>query len=378
MTSYTHHPADVTAVVSSLRSIAAAVVRAGHGGNLQNVLQEIAHVARRLANARYAALGIPDGGGGLRHFIVSGLTDEEVARIPHPPVGRGLLGVIMNERKSLRISNLHQDARSAGFPPHHPHMKSLLGVPIQLGSYLFGSLYLSDRLDDTPFTEADQFMVETLAGYAALAIAGVELSERQTRVSLLEERERISMELHDSVIQSLYAIGMELQLLRAEISQPDLLDSPITHLDSVIAEIRQYILNLKSAVAHQQTVRQSIVARLERLHIPPSLRIEISAPENYPPFDAPTFDSICQICTEAASNAIRHAQATELSVTIAEQERLFIMTIADNGTGFNTAESPKGLGLTNIERRAERLGGRIEVRSSEGKGTQVILTVPIR
>jgi signal transduction histidine kinase len=289
-----------------------------------------------------------------------------------------LLGVIMNERKPLRLENIQTDPRSSGFPPHHPPMHTLLGVPIQVGAYLFGLLYLSDKIDGTQFTDEDQLLVETLAGYASLAIAGVQLSEQQSRVSVLEERERIGMELHDSVIQSLYAIGMELQLMKSD-ADPSLdLDSPIRHLDNVIGEIRQYILNLKASTSHRTTIRDSITAVFERLHIPPHLHVIIDAPDEYPPLESHTFEAACQICSEVASNAIRHANATELYVAARKERSTFVMIIKDNGSGFDVNAVEKGLGLTNITRRAQLLSGNVSIRSFPGEGTQITLTLPLR
>jgi signal transduction histidine kinase len=378
MTNSQNHDSNMTSVTSSLSEIAAAVMAATRNGKPQQVLQEIAHTARKLANARYAALGIPNGHGGFEHFLVSGLNEEDFARIPHPPVGRGLLGVILREHTTLRIEEISHDARKSGFPPNHPRMHSLLGVPIEIGNMNFGSLYLSDKIDGTPFTEDDQRLVETLAGYAALTIAGVQLSEKQSRLSTLEERERIAMELHDSIIQLLYAVGMELQLLKTDLERPETLVGPIKHLDEVIGEIRRYILNLKSAESRRFTILQGLRNTLDRLHAPSNLKIGLDAPDEYPPFDTPTFDTICQICTEVASNTIRHANATELGVRAYRSNGDFVLDMADNGTGFDLQDVSPGLGLMNIRRRAQLHSGMVELYSNRDSGTRVRVTLPIR
>ncbi|MCA9905995.1 MAG: GAF domain-containing sensor histidine kinase [Anaerolineae bacterium] len=379
ITSNDNNDAKLTHVVSSLQNIAAAVVKASQHGGLRSVLQEIARTASVLVGARYSALGIPDGYGGFRHFLVNGVTEEEFAAVPHTPQGKGLLGVIMREHQSLRVDNIHTHPRSAGFPPNHPNMTTLLGVPIEIGQHLFGLLYLSDKHDGHPFTEEDQRLIETLASYAALAIAGVQLSEQQSRLSILEERERIGMELHDSVIQSLYAVGMELQLIRLSSSEAELLDNPLHNLDAVISDIRRYIMNLKSADAQRITIRQGLTAVFDRLHIPPDLTVEIDVANEYPPLDAPTFDAVCLILSEVASNAIRHAHATRIQVSVFRDGRTFTMEVEDNGIGFDTnVVRRNGLGLANIRRRAELHGGTIEVTSAEGDGTCVRLTMPIK
>ena len=110
---------------------------------------------------RYAALGVPDGKGGLRYFKVAGMTPEQIAQLDHLPVGKGLLGAVMTDRNNIRLENMADDQRSAGFCPAHPVMTSFLGVPIQVGQQLFGILYLCDRVDGQPFSEQDEWLVET-------------------------------------------------------------------------------------------------------------------------------------------------------------------------------------------------------------------------
>src|SRR5215510_13301939 len=211
-----NHPRknDTNAILAQLKDIASAVMYAAEAPKLEEVLERIAEVAKDLVNAKYAALGVPDDNGGLKFFKVAGMTPEQIARLDHLPHGKGLLGAIALERESIRLEKMQDDKRSAGFCKAHPQMTSLLGVPIQVGQQLFGILYLCDRIDGQPFSEQDEWLIETVAGYAALAIAGSQLREQQSRLTLLEERDRISMELHDGIIQSLYAMGMHLDILR--------------------------------------------------------------------------------------------------------------------------------------------------------------------
>lgn len=141
------------------------------------VLERIAEMAREQARARYAALGVVDSNGNLAQFIPIGMTKEEIARMPHPPVGRGLLGMIGKERRTIRIPEIGADPRSVGFPPGHPPMRSFLGVPILSGDQLLGQIYLTDKIDYHEFTEADERVLETLATYAAVAITNARLYE---------------------------------------------------------------------------------------------------------------------------------------------------------------------------------------------------------
>src|SRR5687767_2347747 len=111
---------DVTIILNQIKAIASAVTHAAEAGELEQVLEQIAQVSRELVHARYAALGIPDGKGGLRFFKVAGMSAEAYARIEHLPVGHGLLGAIMNERRGIRVERMRDDPRSSGFCPAHP------------------------------------------------------------------------------------------------------------------------------------------------------------------------------------------------------------------------------------------------------------------
>jgi len=385
MTSNETPQKEVTIVLATLKDIAEAVVQAAEAGTLKQVFQQIAYVAQRLVRSRYAALGIPSEHGTMKYFEVVGISPDEIRQIAHPPVGRGLLGVIMHEREILRLEHMHDDPRSVGFPAHHPYMDRLLGVPVQAGEQLFGMLYLTDRLDDQPFTQEDQWLVESLAGYAALAIAGSQLSEQHGRLLLLEERERVGMELHDGIIQSLYAIGMQLQLLK--LTQPQIGDDvakATRSLDAVIEDIRHYILNLKVANYEQQSLRECLIDVVARLHVPGTLKVEVHAPDRQPPFAPPVVEAVCQIAYEAVSNVIRHAEATEVTLEATMDTAQFQLVIRDNGRGFaananDSASSTdhEGLGLGNMQQRARIYGGEVAIDSTPGQGTRLTLRLPL-
>jgi signal transduction histidine kinase len=157
-----------------------------------DTLKRIVVAAADLAEARYAALGVPDETGELLvEFIYTGLAPEDAARIGHLPRGHGILGVIMREGKSLRLRDLEEHPRSAGFPPNHPPMTSFLGVPIIAKGRSVGNLYLTDKLGAAEFTEADQAIIELLAAHAASAITNARLYQSTLDHSReLEERNR--------------------------------------------------------------------------------------------------------------------------------------------------------------------------------------------
>lgn len=381
--SETHYKNNMTSVLPQLREIAKLVIHAASAETLPEVLERVANAARDLVGARYVALGVPNGLGGLRHFEFAGVTSEEVEAIGEPPQGHGLLGAIMRERQAIRVMQISADPRSSGFPANHPPMEHFLGVPIQVGPDLFGMFYMTDKIDGTPFNEADQSLVEIIAGYAALAIAGAQLRDRGRRVALLEERERISMELHDGVIQSLYAIGMYLEMLRMnDNARGDEIMPAIRDLDSVIEDIRRYIQNLKALSRPRMTLRDCLEEQLLRLHLPASLHVDLTVSEDDFSFSTVVIEAICLMVTEAVSNVIRHANATQLGIDARILGDEFHLQISDNGVGFD-AEAVRpptndggGLGLHNLRQRTTLHGGRLRIESQPEIGTRLTIILP--
>jgi signal transduction histidine kinase len=371
---------SMDSLLKNLKEISSAVMYAAEARDLELVFQRVADAARNIARTKYAALGIPDGKGGLTFFKTSGLSAEQEARIPHRPRGHGLIGAIMRERRVILLEHMKDDPRSYGFPENHPHMDSFLGAPIIVGNHLYGMLYLSDKLDGTFFTDDDQSLIEMLAGYAALAIAGAELTEQESRLTLLEERDRIGMELHDGVIQSLYGIGMQVDLLRRKEVEvgPKELNSLINNLNNVIEDIRGFIANLRSRT-DQKTIRETLEYLKERLHPPQEIEIQIDAPDGFAPFSPAVFESICLIANEAMSNAIRHSGATKIQVKVEQNKNRFNIQVTDDGRGFdlNLSDTASGLGLHNMRQRARLYGGEVSIESQVDKGTSLLISIPI-
>lgn len=148
--------------------------------SLETLLERIATTACEQAGARYAAVGVLNEDGTLKRFISVGMTPEEVKRIAHPPVGRGLIGELMHTEKPLRIPVIQKHPRSVGFPEHHPHMVSFLGVPIRAGDRQIGQVYLTDKIDSPEFTADDERIIQMLAAYAAAAIQNARLYEEMS------------------------------------------------------------------------------------------------------------------------------------------------------------------------------------------------------
>ena len=146
--------------------------------SLEHLLERIVRTACEQVGARYAAVGVLDDQGDLAKFITVGLTAEEIERIGHEPVGKGLIGELMDSRLPIRLPVILDDPRSVGFPRNHPTMVSFLGVPIRTGDRQLGQIYLTDKIDEPEFTADDERIIQMLAGYAAAAIQNARLLEQ--------------------------------------------------------------------------------------------------------------------------------------------------------------------------------------------------------
>jgi signal transduction histidine kinase len=149
--------------------------------SLDGVLERIVEAAARVTDAQYAALGVIDRSGtGLERFVTYGMTAEVERQIGDPPHGRGILGVLISDARSLRLHSLSEHPRSVGFPPGHPPMNTFLGVPIVLRNVAYGNLYLTEKDGGGDFTDEDEEMVSLLAAQAAVAVENARLYESAT------------------------------------------------------------------------------------------------------------------------------------------------------------------------------------------------------
>lgn len=171
--------------------------------SLETLLERIAATACEQAGARYAALGVLDDQGKLEKFISVGMTHDAVKRIPHPPVGRGLLGELMDTRDPLRVPVIQEHPKSVGFPAQHPKMVSFLGVPIRTSDGQIGQIYLTEKLDADEFSSDDEMIIQMLATYAATAVTNARLIEKMTERDAALTRRNVDMTLLNDIASTL-------------------------------------------------------------------------------------------------------------------------------------------------------------------------------
>jgi len=352
---------------------------------LDRVLQRVAHLARQLVNARYAALGIPDGNGGLAEFHTSGLDEAQIAQMEHLPEGLGLLGALMRSTKPIRVPRILDDPRSAGFWKNHPIMTSFLGVPIMSKGALLGTLYLTDKIGADEFSDDDEQLIVMLAAHAAIAIENARLYQQVQRLAVLEERERIGMDLHDGIIQSIYAVGLILEYCNLLLdedppSAKGKLNQAISGLNEVIRDIRNYILDLRPQRFQGKDLPSGLFELIRAFRantlMQADLHIEAEGDLGLVQGQA---SGLFHIAQEALANVAKHARARTVAVILSRDGSQVTLTVKDNGRGFDPSHvtAYEGHGLRNIEARTRLMGGRLSVESDPGKGTTVKVTVPI-
>jgi signal transduction histidine kinase len=309
-----------------------------------------------------------DQDGGLERFITSGIGRAERERIGAPPHGLGLLGVIARETHPVRVHDIATDSRRNGFPPNHPTMNSLLGVPIGAKGRSIGRLYLTNKQPAGDFTE------------------NARLHEQVQRLAIVEERERIGRDLHDGIIQSIYAVGLSLE------DVPDLMaeepeeararvERAIDSLDQSIRDIRNFIFGLRPELLEQAGLIGGLAALADEFRVNSMVDVELdTADAGQTELPPDLTGQLLSIAREALSNIARHSKATRGIVRVEAGDGAVRLIISDNGVGFDPA-LPRGLGhqgLINMNARASSVGGRLDVQSQPGSGTRIIVEVPLR
>jgi len=354
--------------------------------SLSETLQHIVVAAADLVDAQYAALGVPDESGEyLAEFITTGLSPAAEARIGHRPRGHGILGIILHEGQSLRLRDLRDHPRSVGFPPNHPPMTSFLGVPIEHNGERLGNLYLTDKRGAGEFSAADQELIEQLAAHAGIAIDNAHLYARVQQLSVVEERQRIGMDLHDGVIQSIYAVGLTLEYVRAQLADgqvaqaEDRLAGAIEALNATIRDIRTYILDLRP----RQFQGDNLVVALQRLlsEFKANTLMAVTFSADAAADQSLTSDArlaLFHVAQEALSNAAKHSRASRVDVHLMNEAEAIVLSLADNGHGFapEQVEQRMGHGLANMRDRARALGGELNLRPADAGGTEVRVSIP--
>ncbi len=516
--------------------------------SLPIVLQRIVDLAAQVTDARYGALGVIGVGDELAEFATTGISAKQRRGIGALPRGRGVLGLLIQEPRPVRITNIADHPASVGFPPNHPPMHSFLGAPVQAMGRVFGNIYLAEKrgakefsledeqslvvlatqagvaianawlyeemrtrerwldalhditsrilsgaapdsllddiaehacnlaaadvativtadtiagqlvvtaavgaraselkgqavpenesisgevmrtgkpllLDDVSadprayqpvvklgrhgpalfvplrvregaagtlmvanlkggrrFDEQTVRLVQTFADQAAVAIEYGRAQADLRRLSLMEERERIARELHDGIIQSLFAVGMGLQGTAPMAGSPAAvtrIEGAVGELDTVIQDLRNYIFALRPGILADRQLDHALRVLGKEVGAHSHTLIDVEVDPAVAARLSPRSHEIVQLTREALSNVARHARARHSVVRLVQSGSKAVLTIEDDGVGFDVRGDSSGNGLRNMRERAATVGGTMRVTSKAGKGTKLRVTIPI-
>lgn len=351
------------------------------GQDIDEVLRLVAQHARELVNARVATVTTPLSDVELILRVADGENAAGLAGTVYPASG-SISGEIIDSGEPVVVPDLSSDERSSGPLAQLGTIKGALFVPLAVRGRSFGTLGVGNHDGDDPFSDEDLEMVRAFAAQAAVALEHQRITDELQRLALVEDRERIAKELHDDVIQSLFAEGMALQASLGRVNDPSAMELRISqaveNIDRVIRDLRNYIFGLRpGAMADRQVERSlnELAASFERAD---GAAIEVAIDPTAASQVAGRAADVVQLAREAISNAVRHSGCDLVRVTLASNAVNVALEVRDDGKGFvYPPTTERGHGLRNLRERAEALGGALSIDSAPGSGTLVRVTIPL-
>jgi len=351
------------------------------GAAPETVLADLTRQALELSGADLVTLGLPDESGRLTYEYAEGDGAAEARGLVVPAAGSHS-GVVLESGQPVTVENFAEDERTAEVARlSMGHLGPAVLFPLGTPGNVRGVLTVARRQGGPQLSESATSLVAAFAAQAAVAL---ELADRRAdaeQLSVLEDRDRIARDLHDLVIQRLYATGMSLEgtmplTTRREVT--DRIRSAVDAMDDTIRDIRATIFSLQSrGLTHEPRLRADIVALVDEmtgmLGFPPALRLGSGLDSRA---TAELSEQLLAVLREALSNVARHSGATRVDVTVdTDSSGMLTVLVRDNGSGI-----PKGTrrsGLSNMADRAEKLGGELRLSPAEGGGTELEWKVPV-
>jgi signal transduction histidine kinase len=348
------------------------------GAEAQVVLEHIAERACHLAAADAAIIvtsNTPD------QLVISAAVGQRAAELHGQvvPARGSISGEVMRTGKALVVDDASTDRRAhqptVALSRHGP----AIFVPLRVRGSVTGTLTVANLKGGRRFDNRTLQLVETFADQASVAIEYGRAQADLRRLGLMDERERIAKELHDGIIQSLFAVGMGLEATALLSRSPDIatrLESSVGELDRVIRDLRNYIFGLRPGILADRQLDQALRTLADEIQSRSTLRVEVDVDASLAAELSGRSHEIVQLTREALSNVSRHAQANHAAVKLARSGSDAVLSIQDDGVGFDVNGHSAGFGLRNMQERAATLGGVMDVRSAAANGTTLRVTFP--
>lgn len=352
---------------------------------LDAVLNKVVERARTLVGARYGALSVVNDDASIQTFLTSGVTAEQRARIGPPPVGHGLLGVVLREGERLRLPDIGRDPRSYGFPPNHPVMHSLLAVPVTCKGPFVGNLYLSEKENGGEFTPGDEETLERFAVQAAIAIDNAHLHRQAADLAVAQERLRIAHEMHDGIAQVLGYVNTKVQAA-TEYIRRNKTEEGLEQLQELAeaareaySDVRESIVDLRTLPGPSRSLGVVLDEYISRWKEQSGVAAKLLLDDDII-LPSGMDLQLVRIIQESLANVRKHARASHVDIEIRKRAGKVQLTVRDDGAGFPS--SPRKsvfprFGLATMRERAESIGGTFAIESNSGSGTIVKVEIPL-
>jgi signal transduction histidine kinase len=292
-----------------------------------------------------------------------------------------MLGAMLASTAPYLSEDVQGDPRFRGWwPSEHPDMRSFLGVPIIAGGEVIGAFYLTEKESGPTFDTADAELITLLAAHAAIAITNARLYERSRELSIVSERNRLALELHDVVSQKLFSLTLTAQAAATQLERdPAAARTQVLRLGELageaLEELRSLILGLRPPELHRDGLCATLAKELDMLARVHQIEIRLEGADELLSYDDERDLAVLRIVGEAVHNALRHARARTIVVRVTHHS----IEVSDDGNGFDP-QSPelrvRHLGLSSMEERARELDGSLSIESTPGAGTRVRLELP--
>ncbi len=354
--------------------------------SLDAVLKKVVDQSRNLVGAKYGAVSVVGEDGRIQSFVTSGITQEEREAIGPPPVGHGVLGEVLHEGQRLRLEDISKHPRSFGFPPNHPMMKTLLAVPITCKGPFVGNLYLAEKENGELFTNDDEKTLERFAVQAAIAIDNAHLHQQVANLAVAQERLRIAHEMHDGIAQVLGYVNTKVQAAheylrrgKSEEASVQLRELAVSAREAY-ADVREAIVDLRTLPGPQQSFIEVMRDYIDHWKEQSGINAQLTIDGDIT-LDPGAELQLVRIIQESLANVRKHSRATAVTVDVRRRDAHLVVTISDNGVGFNPAARVKSefprFGISTMQERAATIGGELQIDSTPGQGTTIRLQVPL-
>jgi signal transduction histidine kinase len=362
--------------LDALRAITSDILA---GSEADSLLASIAEHARDLAGADAASILTTSSIAGQLVVAAAVGAHAEKVRGQSVPASRSISGDVMESGRPLvtEAAAAHRDA-------YQPIIRlgrvgPAIFVPLRVRGRATGTLMVANVTGGRQFNRETIRLVETFADQASVAIQYARAQTDLRRLELMDERERIAKELHDGIIQSLFAVGMNLQSASLMAGSPETSErvgKAVDELDRVIRDLRNYIFGLRPGILADRQLNQALEALGQEVAATAQIPIEVEVESAISAALSSRSHEIVQLTREALSNITRHSHAKRAAVRLARRGANAILTIEDEGVGFNPRGSSQGNGLRNMRERAAAMGGTLRITSRNGKGTKLRFTFP--